>query len=159
MHLGGLHSSPKLGTFPFCWTKKLIPLTPLLITDHILAKKVSLITCRQTLAKTLLAACIFIYTIMNYFKKLDGIKTLNTKQCLQRLSPRIIHQAISFKLKMVPILILLCYPQQVWTGSPLLASFISSARKIPLNRFTSTAIKSSFFYLFNPFMTSVSKWG
>ena len=59
-------------------------------------KKVSLITCRQTLAKTLLAACIFIYTIMNYFKKLDGIKTLNTKQCLQRLSPRIIHQAISF---------------------------------------------------------------
>ena len=59
---------------------------PHLSTDqrpHI-GKKVSLIDFRKLLAKS------FSYTIMNYLKKLVGTKSINAKQCVARLSPRII---------------------------------------------------------------------
>ena len=43
-------------------------------------KKVALITFRQILSKILPVASIFSYTILTYLKKLDGTKSLNTKQ-------------------------------------------------------------------------------
>ena len=57
-----------------------------LSTDHRphIGKKVSLIDFRKLLAKS------FSYTIMNYLKKLVGTKSINAKQCVARLSPRII---------------------------------------------------------------------
>ena len=59
---------------------------PHLSTDHRphIGKKVSLIDFRKLLAKS------FSYTMMNYLKKLVGTKSINTKQCAARLSPRII---------------------------------------------------------------------
>ena len=80
-------------------TKKSSSAVLLLNTDHILAKKVSLIVFRQFLPNILPVACIFSYTIMTYLKKLDGTKTLNTKQCPAGLSPRIIPHITSFLLK------------------------------------------------------------
>ena len=55
-------------------------------TDHRahIGKKVSLIDFRKLLAKG------FSYKIMNYLKKLVETKSINTKQCAARLSPRII---------------------------------------------------------------------
>ena len=64
--------------------------TCLLITDHILEKKI-LIAFRQILSKILLEACIFSNTIMAYLKKkLIGTKFLSTKQYPAGLSPKII---------------------------------------------------------------------
>ena len=59
---------------------------PHLSTDHRphIGKRVSLIYFRKLLAKR------FSYTIINYLKKLVGTKSVNTKQCAARLSPRII---------------------------------------------------------------------
>ena len=71
-------------------TKKLSPPVLPLITKRILEKKVSLIACRQILAKILPAAYIFSNTIMTNLKKLIGNERLNTKQCPAGLSPRII---------------------------------------------------------------------
>ena len=73
-------------------TKKLSFLAPLLISDHILWKKVSLIAFRQILLNVFMHfhACIFSYTIMAYLKKLDGTKSLKTKYYPVRLSSRII---------------------------------------------------------------------
>ena len=62
----------------------------LLITDHVLEKKVSLIDFGQSFSKILPQACIFSNTIMPYLKKLIGTKSLNTKQCPAGLSPGII---------------------------------------------------------------------
>ena len=66
-------------------TKKLGPLVPLLITNHIFEKKASLIAFRQILQKILPAAYIFSNTVMTNLKK-----PFNTKQCPAGLSPRII---------------------------------------------------------------------
>ena len=82
-------------------------------------------------------------------------KSLNTKPCPVGLSPRIICQASPFLLKMSQN----CCTHQVWTAPPspepiwevlgiekILANsqklLFSPIRKIPLNRFTSFAIKS-----------------
>ena len=81
-------------------------LVPLLIIDHILVKKVSLITFRQVLPNILLLARIFSYTIMIYSRKLNGTKSLNTKECPAGLSPRIIPQVSPFlQQKMSPPLL------------------------------------------------------
>ena len=57
------------------------PIT-LLIADHILGKKVSLIVFKtQILPKSLPVMRILSFTILTYLKKLIGIKSLNTKQC------------------------------------------------------------------------------
>ena len=64
---------------------------PLLIADHMLGKKVSLIVFKtQILPKILPVMCILSFTIMTYLKKLIGIKSLNTKQCPAGILPRII---------------------------------------------------------------------
>ena len=64
-------------------------------------------------------ACIFItYTIITYLKKLDGTKSLNTKQCPVGLSPTIIPQVSPFLPKVSPPLMLLCCTHWVWTGPP-----------------------------------------
>ena len=68
----------------------------------------------------MLAACIFSYTVMAYLKKLIGIKSLNTKQCLAGLSPR-------------------CCFESYQTAKTLL---IFWTRQVPFNRFTSSSIKS-----------------
>ena len=94
-------------------TKKLSPPVLLLITDHILGKKV-LIAFRQILPIILPGACIFSYTVMACVKKLDGTKSLNTKQCPAGLSPRIIPQ-VSPLPKLSPPLMLLCCTYQIWT--------------------------------------------
>ena len=57
---------------------------------HILGKKVSLIVFRYISSKILPLVHIFSFTIMTYLKKLTGIKSLNTKQCLAGFSSRII---------------------------------------------------------------------
>ena len=57
-------------------TKKLSPAVPLLISDHILEKKVSIIAFRKILSKILLAAYIFSNAIMTNLKKLIGNKPL-----------------------------------------------------------------------------------
>ena len=76
--------------------KKSSSLVPLLIPDHILGKKVSLIDFRQILPEILPVMCIFSYTIMTYLKNLEGTKSLNTKQFPAGLSPRIMHQVSPF---------------------------------------------------------------
>ena len=103
-------------------------------------------------------ACIFItYTIITYLKKLDGTKSLNTKQCPVGLSPTIIPQVSPFLPKVSPPLMLLCCTHRVWTGplplnlhgkplgrgNPYPTSknvLIFPTRKIPLNRFTSSVV-------------------
>ena len=55
-----------------------------------IGKEVCLIAFRQILSKSFPETCIFSNTIMTYLKKLVGTKSLNTKQCPGRLSPRII---------------------------------------------------------------------
>ena len=80
----------ELWTVGYYPTKKLSPSVLPLITKRILEKKVSLIACRQILAKILPAAYIFSNTIMTNLKKLIGNERLNTKQCPAGLSPKII---------------------------------------------------------------------
>ena len=121
-------------------------------------KKVSLIAFRQILPKMLLVARIFSYTIFIYLKKLDGTKSLNTKQFSAGLSPRIIPQVSPFLPKISPPLMFLCYTHHVWTvphpwtfmrnpgdggeSYPTTKYFlVSPSRKTSLNRFTSSAIK------------------
>ena len=66
------------------------PIT-LLIADHILGKKVSLIVFKtQILPKSLPVMRILSFIILTYLKDLIGIKSLNTKQCPAGFSPRII---------------------------------------------------------------------
>ena len=60
------------------------------ITDHILEKKVSLIAFREILPKILPAMYIFSNRTMANLKMLIWDKSLNKKQCLAGLSPRII---------------------------------------------------------------------
>ena len=73
----------------------------LLITDHILEKKVSLMAFRQILPNILSA--VVSYTIMTYLKKLNGTKSLNTKQCPVGLSSRIIPQESPFLRNIFPL--------------------------------------------------------
>ena len=86
--------------------------------DHIVERIVSLIAFRQIVSKILHVASIFSYTIMTYLKKLDGIKSLNTKQCPSGLSPRIIPKMSPFLPKIFLPLMLFCCSCQVWTVSP-----------------------------------------
>ena len=107
--------------------------------------------------------CIFSYTIKTCLKRLDGTKSLNTKQwCPAELSPRIIHQVSPFLPKMFPLLMspYLLYPPRVdcppfpwiFMGNPgdwgefqptVKYFLISPGRKIPFNRLlTSSATKS-----------------
>ena len=92
-NLGGLPASQKFWTFPFCWMspqpKKMSPPVP---WSHSIywKKKVSPTAFRQILSNILPEACIFSNTIMTYLKKFIGTKSLDTKQCPARLSPRII---------------------------------------------------------------------
>ena len=86
--------------------------------DHIVERIVSLIAFRQIVSKILHVASIFSYTIMTYLKKLDGIKSLNTKQCPSGLSPRIIPKISPFLPKIFLPLRLFCCSCQVWTVSP-----------------------------------------
>ena len=96
-------------------TQKLSFPVPLLITDHVMKKEVSLIAFRQILPQTFPMACIFRHTFRTYLEKLDGTKSLKRKQCPARLlSPRIIPQVSPFLPKMSPTLMLLCCTQQVW---------------------------------------------
>ena len=115
---------PKSLNFPLLLditpTKKSSHTIPLLITDHLLGKGVSLIALREILLKLLFGACIFSYTIMTYLKKLDGTKTLNAKQCPLGSSPRIIPQVSPFLPKMSPPLMLFCCTHEVWTVTPFL---------------------------------------
>ena len=141
-------------------TKRLSPFIPFLITNHILGKKVSLIAFIQILPKILPAACMFSYTIMTYLEKLDGTKSLNTKQCPAWLCSRIIYHVSPFVPKMFPPLMLLYYTHQVWTvppspeplwktqgmgknstQQPKIYPFPKPERS-PFNRFTSSTIKS-----------------
>ena len=69
-------------------TKKLGALVPPLIKDHTLERR-SLIAFRP-IPKILPAVYIFSNTIMTNLKELIGSKSLYTKQCPARLSPRII---------------------------------------------------------------------
>ena len=63
---------------------------PLLITEHILGKKVSLIVFRHKLyQKFWLVVHIFSFTIITYLKNLIGVKSFNTKQCPAGFPPRI----------------------------------------------------------------------
>ena len=96
---GGSPWKSKILNFPLLlvsFSPKIEFTVPLLITDHILGKKVSLIAFRQILPDILPAACIFSYAIMTYLKDLDGSKSLNAKQCPAGLSPRIITQVSPF---------------------------------------------------------------
>ena len=70
-------------------------------------KKVSLITFRQNLPKTLLAVHIFSFIIMTFLKKFIEIRSLMTKQCLVELSPWIIPPASPILPKLL-ILLLSC---------------------------------------------------
>ena len=101
----------------------------------------------------------FSYTIMTYLKKLNG-KSLNKKQCTPGLSPRIIPGYLPFYQNVLFFDMLLCCTHQVWnvspspkpsrktmrigrnpTQQPKIYSF-PTPEKSPLNRFTSSAIKS-----------------
>ena len=121
----------KVWTFPFCWIsppQKLNTLSPDNTPD--IKKKVTIITFRQILPKILSEACISSNTIVKYLKKFVWIKSLSTKQCSAGLSPLIIPH----------------YPLNIygnpWNGRDPTAKnlFISSNRKIPLNKFTSFPI-------------------
>ena len=70
-------------------------------------KKVSLITFRQILPKTLLAVHIFSFIIITFLKKFIEIKSLMIKQYLVELSPWIIPPASLILPKML-ILLLCC---------------------------------------------------
>ena len=91
-NLRGLSESQKVWTFLFCWISSPPKNWVILSIDHTpyITKKVSLTAFRQILSKTLPEACIFSNPVMNYLKKIIGTKSLNTKQCLAGLSPRII---------------------------------------------------------------------
>ena len=109
--------------------------------------------------------CIFSYTIKSLFEKLVGNKSLNTKLCPARLYSRII-PLISPSDQICPfLLIILCCPRHVWTvklplnlgGKPWKwgenptqqpkkpsknPQLYLPTRKISLNKFTSSPIKS-----------------
>ena len=160
---GGSPCIPKGFNFPLLLdmapTKKSSSPALLHNADHILGKKVSLIVFRQFLPNILPVACIFSYTIMTYLKKLDGNKTLNTKQCPAGLSPRIIPHTTPFLLKWP--LLSCCFVGPTLCGlSPFLSTFMENLgdggkpyttakhllifpiRKSSLHRFTSFVIKS-----------------
>ena len=90
-NLAGLLASQKVWTFPFCWISPLlknwVPLSP--YHSQYIGKK-SLTAFRQILSKTLPEACILSNAIMTYLKKFIGTKSLDAKECLAVLSPRII---------------------------------------------------------------------
>ena len=91
--VGVAHCKPKSLNFPLLLDitpiKKLCSPVPLLIKDHILERKVSLITFRQILQKILPAACIFSYTVIIYLENLVRIKPFNTKQFQQDYLPEL----------------------------------------------------------------------
>ena len=84
---------PKSLNFPLLLnitpTKKLSPLVPWSQTT-ILEKKLSLIAFRKILSKIFPEACIFSNTIMTCLITFVGTKSLNTKQCPEGLSLKII---------------------------------------------------------------------
>ena len=161
--IGGSPCIPKGFNFPLLLdmapTKKSSSLALLHNADHILGKKVSLIVFRQFLPNILPVACIFSYTIMTYLKKLDGTKTLNTKQCPVGLSPRIIPHITSFLPKwpllwccfvgttlcgLSPLRLNLCGKHWIW-GKILHNNHKFTHfphQKSSLHRFTSFFIKS-----------------
>ena len=103
----------------------------LLIADHILEKKVSLIVFRQILPKLFSVAHIFSNKIMTNWRNLVGNKSLNIKQCPARLPLRILplnHYGKHWGWGRIPA-----------NSQNLL---ISPTRKILLNKFTSSTIKS-----------------
>ena len=112
-------------------TKKFGCSMPLLIADHILEKKASLITFRLILQKILPAAYIFSHTTMTNLKELIANISLNKKQCPAGLSPRIIPLNIYRK------------PWEWGRYQPTAKNLlIFPTRKIFINKFTSFAIKS-----------------
>ena len=88
--LEGAHCKTKRLDFPLLLdifpTKKSCSSVPVLITDHILETKVSLVVFRQILRKM---ACILSHAIITYLKKLNGTKYLKTKQSPAGFSARI----------------------------------------------------------------------
>ena len=125
-----LEFSPSVGYQPH---SKIESPIPLLTTDHILSRKVSLITFRKIFPKILSVACIFSYTMKIYWKKLVQTKSFNTKQCPAGLSPRIKLQISLFLPKISSPLMLLCCTYQEWGESyPTAKDFlISPSKKIP----------------------------
>ena len=80
-------------------------------------KKVSLVAFRQTLPKHFVCGAHFQFHIVNYFKKLIGIKSLNTKQYQSSFSSRIISPSYQ---KFPRTLILLCCRRKVCSFIPFL---------------------------------------
>ena len=118
-----------------------------LITVHVLEKKEFLIAFRQILPKILPAAYIFSNTIMINLKYFTGNKSLSKKQCPAELSPRIIPLNIYGK-------------PWGWGRIPANSQKFSNfpTRKILLNKFTSSTVKSvipspsnSNFHLITPY--------
>ena len=119
-------------------------------------KMVSLIVFRQNLPRTLPAACIFSYTIMTYLKNFDGTKSLNAKQYPAVLTTWIILQVSPFLSPLLwccfaaptrfelPHSTFLKNPGDGKKSYPRAKNLpISSTRKIPPNRFTSSTINSA----------------
>ena len=107
------HQKFESSPFPSCLTSSLPWLQ---ITFW---KKVSLITFRQILPKSLSVVHIFNFIITNYLKKFPGIKSLSTKQCSAELSPWFISYVSPFYKKRITSFHLPCCPYHVWTVLPL----------------------------------------
>ena len=90
-NLGGPPASQKVWTSPICWisppSKNLLPCP--LITLHILGKKGTLTTFIQILWKILPETCIFSNTLMTYWKKFIGTKSLDAKSVLHHYLPEL----------------------------------------------------------------------
>ena len=84
-NLGGLPESQKV-----CWISPPPKNWVHLFSDHTSYIQVSLTAFRKILSKTLPEACIFSNLIMTYLEKFIGTKSIDTKQYLAGLSPRII---------------------------------------------------------------------
>ena len=114
-------------------------------------KKKILVAFRQVLPKNLPVARS--YAIMTYFKKLVGVKSLNTKQWPAGLTLRTI-LLVSLYLQIIPTpLMMFCCPHQDWTAPiPLYR------QKIPLNKVTSSLSKVSFPYPSNRKFQVITKY-
>ena len=111
---GWVVASLKVSTFPILLnitpTKKSNSPVPLLMTHHILEKKVSLIRIHKFLPKILPVVCVFSYAIM---EKLSRTKPSNTEQCTAGEPLRIIPQVSPVLQKISPPLIALLHPPGV----------------------------------------------